>query len=375
MLDAKGMRDQICVVGVGNTSYGNFPETDAYGLGIEALNKALDDAGLTLDDVDGMIVNRIPSYERFSEMIGLRNQTFGLQLPASGRMSAVSVMTAAAALASGQAKCIALVYGNNGRSVRDTYGGGETTAWAPWGFTSPGARHAMMFRRHMELYGTTSEQLAHIATAFRGHATLNPDAVMRKPISIAEHQSSRFIAEPLRLLDYCLINDGGVALILTTADRAKDMRKKPVHISAMGRQDDYVDSTLFTASDDLWYTPLSRIAAHIYDDAGVSRADVDALMVYDNFTPTVVFSLEGMGFCKRGEGGPFAEEGHLALGSDLPTNTSGGHLSESYMQGWALIGEAVRQARGECGERQVVDCRVVQYICATTICASIIFRS
>lgn len=375
MMDARAMRDQICMVGVGNTSYGNFPETDSYGLGIEALNKALDDAGLTIDDIDGTIINRIPSYERFSEMAGLKNQRFSLQLQSSGRMSAVSVMAAAAALASGQAKCIALVYGNNGRSVRQTYGGAEDAIWAPWGFTSPGARHAMMFRRHMELYGTTSRQLAHISTAFRDHAALNPDAVMRKPFSIEDHQASRFITEPLRLLDYCLINDGGVALIMTTADRAKDMKKKPVYITAMGRQDDYVDSTYFTANDDLWYSPLNRIAGHIYDDADIKRSDVDALMIYDNFTPTVVFSLEGMGFCGRGEGGPFVAEGHLRLGSDLPTNTSGGHLSESYMQGWALIGEAVRQARGECGERQVKDCRIVQYICATTICASIIFRS
>jgi acetyl-CoA acetyltransferase len=374
MLDARAMRDQICMVGVGNTKYGNFPETDSYGLGVEALDKALDDAGLTLDDIDGLIVNRIPSYERFAEMIGAKDLRFSLQLPSSGRMSAVSVMAAAAALASGQAKCVALVYGNNGRSVRQTYGGAEDAIWAPWGFTSPGARHAMMFRRHAELYGTTSEQLAHISSAFRDHAGRNPDAVMRKPFSIEEHQASRFIAEPLRLLDYCLINDGGVALIMTTADRARDMRKKPVYISAMGRADDYADSTFFTASDDLWYSPLRRIAGHIYDDAGITRDDVDALMIYDNFTPTVVFSLEGMGFCERGEGGPFVAEGHLRLGANHPTNTSGGHLSESYMQGWALIGEAVRQARGECGERQVKDCSIVQYICATTICASMIFR-
>lgn len=368
------LRDQTCIVGVGTTAYGNFPETDANGLGADALTMALDDAGLTLADVDGIIVNRIASYERFSEMIGLNNPTFGAQLQASGRMSGASVMMAAMALAAGQAKCIALVYGNNGRSVREYYGGGDSL-WAPWGFTSPGARHAMMARRHMHLYGTRSDQLAHVAKTFRDHAALNPAAVMRKPFTIDDHQNSRFITEPLRLLDYCLINDGGVAFIMTTADRARDMKKKPVYISGMAREDTYENSSIYSAPDDLWFGALDRMAGRIYGQAGIGRDAVDGLMIYDNFTPTVLFSLEGMGFCKRGEGGPFVAEGHLALGADLPTNTNGGHLSESYMQGWALIAEAVRQLRGECGERQISDAEVIQYICATPISNSILFRN
>jgi acetyl-CoA acetyltransferase len=367
------MRDATCIVGVGNSKYGNFPETDAYGLGIDALKMALDDAGLKLSDIDGVITTRIPSYERFSEMIGLKNQRFGLALQSSGRMSAVSVMMAAVALMTGQARCIALVYGNNGRSVRDYYGGAPGP-WAPWGFTSPGARHAMMARRHMHLYGTTSEQLGHVGMTFRRHAALNPNAVMRKPYTIEEHQASRFVAEPLRLLDYCIINDGGVALIMTTADRAKDLAKPPAYIGAIGRADTYEDSSLYTPVDDFWYGALQDIAARIYAAADIDRDDVDGLMIYDNFSPTVLFSLEGMGFCPRGEGGPFAAEGHLALGARWPTNTNGGHLSESYMQGWGLIAEAVRQVRRECGERQIPDCNVIQYICATPISSSIIIR-
>jgi acetyl-CoA acetyltransferase len=367
------LRDATCMVGVGTTAYGNFPETDSYGLGAEALRKALDDAGLTIDDIDGMIVNRIPSYERFSEMVGLKNQSFGLQLQSSGRMSALSVMMATMALVTGQAKTIALVYGNNGRSVRDYYGGGPGL-WAPWGFTSPGARHAMMFRRHMELYGTRSDQIAHIGKTFRDHAALNPQAVMRKPYTIEEHQASRYITEPLHLLDCCLINDGAVALIMTTADRAKDMAKTPVYVSGFARSDTYEESSVYSPVDDLWYGALQDIAGRVYTNAGLSRDEVDGLMIYDNFSPTVLFSLEGMGFCPRGEGGNFVSEGHLALGRRWPTNTSGGHLSESYMQGWALIAEAVRQVRRECGERQIQDCNVVQYICATPISSSIIFR-
>jgi len=366
------LRDKVCIVGIGNTKYGNFPETDAYGLGAEALDKALKDAGLKLDDIDGVVVNRISSYELFSEIIGMKNQRFGFQLQAAGRMSAASVMIAAMALHTGQARNIALVYGNNGRSSRVFYGG-ELGLWAPWGLTSPGARHAMMARRHMHLYGTKSEQLGHVGMTFRNHAALNPNAVMRKPYTIEEHQASRYIVEPLHLLDYCLINDGGVALVMTTAERAQDLPKPPVYISGFARRDTYINSS-FYSMDDFWYEALQDISGRVYQAAGITREDVDALMIYDNFSPTVLFSLEGMGFCPRGEGGPFVEEGHLGLAGRYPTNTSGGHLSESYMQGWGLITEAIRQLRGECEQRQVPNCNVVQYICASPISSSIIFR-
>jgi acetyl-CoA acetyltransferase len=372
LIDDKQMRDATAIVGVGNSRYGNFPDTDSYGLGVVALKQALDDAGLKVSDLDGLIVGRIPSYETFSEMIGFNRQHFNLQLNSAGRFSSVSVMEAAQALVTGQAKTIALVYGNNGKSVRDTYGGAPGL-YAPWGFTSPGARHALMARRHMDLYGTTSVQLGHVGKTFRQHASLNPNAVKREPFTIEEHQASRFVAEPLHLLDYCQINDGAVALIMTTAERARDLRKKPAYISAFAREDDYGRASIYP--EDLWYGQLQRISRRIYDNAGIAREDLDGLMIYDNFSPTVLFSLEGMGFCGRGEGGPFAADGNLALGARWPTNTSGGHLSESYMQGWALIGEAARQVRGDCGERQIKDCKAIQYICATSICSSIIIRS
>lgn len=371
MMDHHAIRDATCIVGVGNSRYGNFPQTDDYGLGVEALRAALDDAGLSLSDIDGLIVGRIRSYETFSEMIGLNRQRLNLQLNSAGRFSAVSVMQATQALLTGQAKCIALVYGNNGKSVRDSYGGAPGL-YAPWGFTSPGARHALMARRHMDLYGTTSEHFGHVGMTFRQHASMNPNAVRREPFTIEEHQASRFVAEPLKLLDYCQINDGAVALIMTTADRAKDMKKRPAYISGFARSDDYSRASIYP--EDLWYTPLQEVASRVHRASGIGREEIDGLMIYDNFSPTVLFALEGMGFCGRGEAGPFVAEGNLALGGRWPTNTSGGHLSESYMQGWALIAEAVRQVRGECGARQIPDCEVVQYICATSICSSIIVR-
>jgi acetyl-CoA acetyltransferase len=152
------------------------------------------------------------------------------------------------------------------------------------------------------------------------------------------------------------------------------MAKPPAYISGFARADTYEDSSFYTPVDDFWYAALRDIAGRVYEVAGVDRDGVDGLMIYDNFSPTVLFSLEGMGFCPRGEGGRFVADGNLALGARWPTNTSGGHMSESYMQGWALIAEAVRQVRRECGERQIPDCNVVQYICATPISSSIIIR-
>ena len=239
------------------------------------------------------------------------------------------------------------MYANIGRSRRVNYGGDESPGtWDPWGFTSPGAAHAMAFRRHMELYGTTTRQLAEVSVSIRYHACLNPDAVMRNPITIEDHESARYIAAPLRLLDYCLINDGAVCLILTSKERARDFAKPPVLISGFGAQETFSPSSIANFDMDFWYPAISAAGKQAYQMAGVTHEDVDALMCYDNFSPTVLFSLEGLGFCRRGESGAFVENGALSLGGRLPVNTDGGHLSNSYMQGWALNVEAVRQLRG-----------------------------
>ncbi len=374
---ARRFTGRTAVAGVGTTAYGRLPEYDQYDLGAWALRNALDDAGLALSDIDGLIVSRIGDYQRFGEMLGI-DPRFVTILPGQGRMAGVAIEQAAMAVASGMADVVAVVYGNNGRSAGDRYGGegdqygsGGAGQWFPYGMTSPGAMHAMMFNRHAHLYGTRSEHLGEIASTFRRHASLNPDAVMRTPITIEDHQNSRFVAEPLHLLDYCLINDGGVALIVTSAERAKDCRKKPVHIRAFGQASSFGSGSM--PPDDFWRAPMQRIADHIYADADCTRDDLDALMIYDNFTPTVLFSLEGFGFCPVGASGPWAAEGHLRLGSKFPSNTSGGHLSESYMQGWALNVEAVRQIRGECGERQVNDAGLIQYMAASPVCTSIIY--
>jgi acetyl-CoA acetyltransferase len=225
----------------------------------------------------------------------------------------------------------------------------------------------------MELYGTTTRQLAEVSVAFRYHASLNPSAVLRKLFTIDEHEESRPIVLPLRLLDYCLINDGAVCMIMTTPERAKDLRQPPALVSGFGGRDAFRQSSIQNFDFDFWYDEVREAGRTAFGMAGVAHGDVDALMAYDNFSPTVLFSLEGLGFCPRGDAGRFVEGGTIRIGGALPTNTDGGHLSNSYMQGWALNVEAVRQLRGECGARQAPDCEVVAYVQATPCTRSIVY--
>ncbi|TAM74725.1 thiolase family protein [bacterium] len=368
---AKAARD-VAVVGVGTTAWGSFPEIDSYALGADALRAALEDAGLGRNDIDGLVVSRIPSYERFAQIVGL-DLRFVHYAPAEGRQSGISLQVAVAAIEAGLAQTIALVYGNNGRSRRVSYGGEEDAVWAPWGFTSLGAEHALMFRSHMLRYGTTSDQLAEVALTFRQHAALNPAAVMRKPLDRETYHAARFIVDPLRLYDYCLINDGGVAIIVTSGERARALMKPPAYIRGMAQSASLASSAY--PAEDCWYSSLQRCAQIVYEQSGIARSDVDGLMIYDNYSPVVLFALEGMGFAPRGESGVWIQGGRLRLGGEYPTNTNGGHLSESYMQGWALNVEAVRQIRCECGLRQIQGCRAVQYIAATPISTTILYAS
>lgn len=373
MDDLLALHNKVSVIGVGTTAYGSFPETDEYGLAATAFRNAIEDCGIDKSAVDGMLVSRIPSYGRMGAVLGI-DPRWTITLPGHGRMSGMSVIEAMLALVTGQARYVALLYANIGRSRRVNYGGDESPSlWDPWGFTSPGAAHAAMFRRHMELYGTTTRQLAEVSTAFRYHAGLSPGAVMQKPMSIEDHEAARPIVAPLRLLDYCLINDGAVCIILTTNDRARDARKPAVQIAGVGAQDSFTSDAIPMFSMDCHYGATRAAGQRAYEMAGLKPDDVDALMCYDNFSPTVLFSLEGLGFCGQGEAGGFVEDGALRLGGRLPTNTDGGHLSNSYMQGWALNVEAVRQLRGECGARQVPDCDVVQYVQSTPCTRSILY--
>ncbi|WP_241962021.1 thiolase family protein [Rhodococcus opacus] len=377
------LRAATAVVGVGTTEFGNLTGSSADDLGLAALEAALDDAGLTARDLDGLIVNRVSSYETVASRMGIEPR-WTAQLPAEGRMTGIAIQMAVLAITTGMASTIALVYGNNGRSGGHTYGGGGASASAaaegygtnpaltlPYGMTSPGAFYAMMFQRHCAQYGTTAEQLAQVAVTLRDHASLNPYAVFKDPISREIYLESRFIVEPLKIYDYCLINDGGVAMILTSADRARDCAQPPVHVLGFGQQGQLRNSDF--PPDDFWREAIATAGKQAYTMADCSRADVDVLMAYDNFSPNVLFTLEGLGFCAPGESGAWIQDGRIGLRGELPINTSGGHLSESYMQGWGLNVEAVRQLRRTCGDRQVQDATIAQYLCAAPVVTSVVY--
>lgn len=372
----RNRKDSVAVVGVGTTKWGAMPEHDATSLGIWALREAAEDAGIRLQDIDGLICQRLTDYQKFVQVTNITPRLV-TATPGAGRMTGGTIQLAVQAILSGLLDTVAVVYGNDGRSAGakyggkgDSYGTGADQMWFPYGMTSPGAVHSMLFQRHAHLYGSTVEQLGTVARTFRQHATLNPEAVMRKPITLDDYLASRYICEPLRLLDYCLINDGGVALILTAGDRAKDLKQKPVYVRGIAQQSRLAQGEL---PEDFGYAAMQRASKTVHDMAEVGRDDVDALMVYDNFTPIVLFALEGFGYAPRGEGGAFVQSGALALGGRYPTNTNGGHLSESYMQGWNLQAEAVRQLRGGLGARQVPGAEIVQYLQGGPLCTSIIY--
>jgi acetyl-CoA acetyltransferase len=376
------MGTHVAVAGIGTTAYGALGRT-ADDLAGEALRAALDDAELAVTEIDGLLTHRVDSYEGLAAAHGL-DPRWTAQLPPEGRMTGPAIQLAATAIREGLCHTVAVVYGNDGRTRGATYGAGNSGSTAagegygstpaltaPYGMTSPGAFSALMLQRHRHLYGTTDEQLGTVATTFRAHAGLNPQALRRQPLTPRDYLASRYIVAPLRILDYCQINDGGVALVLTTADRARDLPNTPVHVLGAAQRARLTGSDL--PPEDFWADALTEVGNAVLYAADRDRAAVDALMAYDNFSPNVLFTLEGLGWCKPGEAGEWITDGRIGLGGELPCNTSGGQLSEGYLQGWGLVVEAVRQLRGECGPRQVPGARTIQYACAAPIVSSVLF--
>jgi acetyl-CoA acetyltransferase len=373
---------EVAICGVGMTPLKKYPDRSHLELAIDAFGLALADAGIAKDDVDGLVcLSYGADYDRFLESVGL-NVRYAYQGWSHGRFAAPLLQIAAMAVYHGLADTIAIVHGKRqrafGKSVdqemwRQGLGPhGESPAY---GAVAPAYAAAVAAQRYFHLYGGGSEDLGRVAVQLRKHAMLNPGAVRRSPMTLDDHQNSRFIVDPLRLLDCCQSNDGGAAIIVTTAERAKDAATTPVYVRSMQgvhagpEYHNFAHVGLGVAQQSVFtYQPddLGVFAA-----ADLKREDVDALAVYDAFSPVVLFALERFGFCGPGEAMDFVAEGNIGLGGALPVNTSGGLLSEGHLNGWNLFIEIARQLRHSCGDRQVSGAQVIQW--ASFLGDSIIF--
>jgi len=365
------LRDRSCVTGIGETAYVRGATKGAFELQIEASLKAIADAGLTPKDIDGVIPIGIVSgtADDFIENFGLPDLRFSAVVPHGGASPAMALQTAAMAVASGVCNHILITFGRNISAV--AAGGNKAGARIhnmqqfhyvtefehPMGASAPAQLYAPMARRHMELYGTTVEHFGEVAVACREHALLNGNAVMKKPITIEDHRESRMIADPFRLLDCSLESDGGAAVVISSAERARDLRHRRVFISgvAAGHPD---SPGSITQRPDMTSLGLAKAAPRAFQMAGVTPADIDVAEIYDCFTYAVIRQFEDMGFCAKGEGGPFVSGGRLRLGGALPTNTHGGLLSQAHVWGLNHIVELARQLRGDAGRAQVADAEV-----------------
>jgi acetyl-CoA acetyltransferase len=350
---------KAAITGVGASRQGKLPDETPMSLITEAFRDALADSGIRKDEVDGLLTmpgttspEGAKHYLAVGEHLGI-NPKFTGSMAMGGATAGALVQMAAMAVATGMAEVVACVFGDTARTGGSKFdaSAGRGDSWGLWGMFGNAANSALGARRHMALYGTTSEQLGWVAVTTRRHAMLNAAATMREPMTLADHQASRLIVEPLHLLDCCIISDGGAAIIVTTPERAADARKPAVALWGMGQ-----GHTLETlGAKDWWYLPhQTDCVSRAYRMAGVGPRDISVAQLYDNFTIAVLFWLEHAGFVGVGESGPFVEGGErIGLGGELPVNTAGGNLSESYMQGWLHIVEGVRQVRGEAGDRQV----------------------
>jgi acetyl-CoA acetyltransferase len=354
------LRGAAAVVGVADevSPTGELERTGRE-LEVAVVLAALEDAGLTLADVDG--VCHPDSAVAFAEYLGI-HPVFTESTMTGGSSYEVHVEHAAAAIAAGVCDVVVSVYAATPRSDR-TRGRQRARRWPtgpnplaewdmPYGLRTPMGPYALAAARHMHEFGTTSEQLAQIAVSTRQWAALNPRARYRDPLSIDDVLASPLQVSPLHLLDCCLVTDGAGAFVMASAERARVLRKAPVYVLGAATCTDHLG---ITQMPDLTTTPGAVSGARAFAMAGLGPDDVDVLMSYDSFTITALLHLEDLGFCAKGEGGPFAADGHLGPGGSLPMNTNGGGLSFTHpgMYGMFLLTEATRQLRGECGERQV----------------------
>jgi acetyl-CoA acetyltransferase len=355
-------RASIAVVGVAESDLGQVaPDTTPLDLMAQGTFRALEDCGLKFSDIDGVFcaatqVRMGPM--ALSEYLGIKPKVFdGTQIGGSSFMCHVA--HAQAAIELGLCEVALIAYGSTQRSVsRAAASPRESNPYeSPYRPFMPSSAYAMAASRHMHQYGTTREHLAEVAVAARKWALLNPKAWEKEPLTTEQVLNARMVSYPFTVRDCCLVLDGGGAMILTSAARAKTLRKKPVYVLGTGEA---LSHASISSMADLTVTAAAESGPHAFGKAGLKPSDVDMVSLYDAFTITPILFLEDLGFCPKGEGGRFVANGAIAPGGKLPVNTSGGGLSYCHpgMYGLLVMIEAVRQVRGECDKRQVKDCEV-----------------
>ncbi len=376
MLLAHFLKDKACIVGVGETRYTRGTDTTTLHDALEASAKALADAGLKPHDIDGIVSSSglAPAPETLAANLGIRELKFAVGNTVGGGAAACAgLQIAALAIAAGLAKNVLMPVGwhsYSGLRVRKlgsevdltTVPGpiGATIAdfYMPQGAFVPAHFYGWMATRYIQQYGIKPQSAAAVALAARKHCHLNPSAFMRnRPLTIEDYLNSRMISYPFRLNDCCLETDGACAIVMTSADRARDLAQPPVYISGCAEGHPYPDDD-FGARTDLTHIGLTDAAPKAFEMAGVTPGDLDFAEIYDCFTYVVLIELEALGVCGRGEAGDFVLDRRIELGGALPILTHGGLLSEAHLAGAGHIVEAARQLRRECGERQVKDAEV-----------------
>jgi acetyl-CoA acetyltransferase len=357
---------RVAIVGAALSDCGRVDDKDVFQLHYQGASRALADAGLTKDDIGGFMsagTGTLPPVE-VSEYLGLR-PTWVDSTMVGGSTWEFMLEHAVAAIAQGLTDVVVLCYGSTARAdlkrkLRTANlafsSRGPSQFESPWGHTLI-SKYAMVARRHMYQFGTTIEQLAEIAVSTRYNASLNPDAYYTDPITVDDVLAERVIADPFTKLHCCIRSDGGGAVVLASEERARDCAKSPVWILGTGEA---VSHTTMSEWADFTESPCVASGRQAFGRAGVAPSDIDVCQLYDAFTSMVLLTLEGLGFCKKGEAGPFVENGALRVGGTLPTNTDGGGLSSCHpgMRGMFLLVEAAKQLRGECGPRQVAGAKL-----------------
>ena len=357
---------KCAIVGMGETQVGKRPDATTNSLHLEAIKACLEDAGIKASQVDGLLTNQPLNDSHRSYAVKLAHMAgidagFATDLALGGATPIAMVQHAVMAIESGMATTVMCVHARKRATADPTPGHsirrGDEHWEEPWGHFAAAAGHAFAAQRHMHEFGTTSEDLAHVAVSTRKHASLNKNATLRKPITIADHQQSRMIVAPLHLLDCSLESDGGGAVLVTSAERARDFPKRAVSILGMGQHHPH-----FSLLDAPTLTTLGgkRSSEMAYRMAGLGPKDMDFAEIYDCFTITAMITLEDYGFCAKGEGKDFVKDGRIAIGGELPLNTHGGLLSQAHLEGQLHITEAVKQLRGNEvePERQVANAGV-----------------